>query len=468
MLGNTQGTVAAVATAAIAGSIAPGSFYGMNWKGDCLTGEGSTSKAPFNCGVDINLTSSSGSTACTKMDGTSSGVVAKLCAPAGIFLSSECDGSSQAGCGSGNSNNAGSNYAGQTGNNPDVWAESGTHIKGNGWVGRPANWLPANTLSNHSTTNTGDPTRPLPQPPVLNPSQPTCAVKDGDIKNNQTLGPFQYYHVNSNNVATGLPIAIGNNMSVTFSPSSTFCPGASSGTPSTGTFKTFTFWGGMDINGNANTTVNFGAGQYVMAGTNSTTGTVFSMGAGGNTNGGSVTGESGAKGGTQFLFTDGTYSSQGTSLAPPPALTSAGVNLYQGFTDIKNIDINLNGLTGNAPTLLTDYKGIMFWQDRRNSTVHLNPNNGDFIDRVRPATTTDTSPQMVFEDGNANVNLKGVMYQGRGAWLYLKAGGAGVGANVTLETITGALNCGNGCGSATFTLKGPGAPLTVYVTSLIQ
>src|SRR5207253_1645393 len=58
LLGNTQGTVAAIGTAAIVAVTVPGSFYGMNQVGDCLaTGSGLlTSTAQLSdCGVDVDV-----------------------------------------------------------------------------------------------------------------------------------------------------------------------------------------------------------------------------------------------------------------------------------------------------------------------------------------------------------------------------------------------------------------------------
>ena len=91
--GHENGTVAANGTAAIAGSITPGSFYGMNQKGDCLTGPDAG-----NCGLDV-ITGhgkgggSGGSQAC----GPTLKRNQDLCAPAGIILASSCNFSKQSG-----------------------------------------------------------------------------------------------------------------------------------------------------------------------------------------------------------------------------------------------------------------------------------------------------------------------------------------------------------------------------------
>ena len=61
---NTEGTVSAVATAAIAASIGPGQFYGMDRKGDCprmSIGQCGQSRGGQNCGVDVTLSPGNGS-----------------------------------------------------------------------------------------------------------------------------------------------------------------------------------------------------------------------------------------------------------------------------------------------------------------------------------------------------------------------------------------------------------------------
>jgi hypothetical protein len=65
------------------------------------------------------------------------------------------------------------------------------------------------------------------------------------------------------------------------------------------------------------------------------------------------------------------------------------------------------------------------------------------------------------------MNLTGVSYQPRGAWIDLQAGVAGVAVS-HLQIVTGALTAQNGSGSSAITLLGPTAPVIIYVTTLIQ
>jgi hypothetical protein len=466
LLGNTQGTVAALATAAVAAEVTPGSFIGLNRENDCLTRSDGTR---YNCGVDIDLTSS-GQTNCYNNDGTSAGVVAKVCGPAGVYLASRCNGNTVTGCGTPGGT---SGFAGQTTNNPTVWAgQTGTHVRLEGTVDRPANWTPGPPGAVNGTDSNMflDPTRSKTQPPLANAASsiPTCGLLDsgsgGSLSGN--VGPYQYYSYRrdaSNNVIpTGRPINIQNNTTVTFG-SSYGCPDL--GPPPSGgpAFPTYVFYGGLNMNGNNNTSTTFGAGQYVMAGTATQVATGSGPGSVFFGDGGTITGDS-VKG-TMFIFTNGTY---GGALTPPAGMPT----LYQGNVDIKNVNITLSGLTSASPMDPT-YKDILFWQDRRNSTDTLNLADGSLDPNFAPGTpcsgcgVTSTSPALIMEDGNGTMNLTGVSYQPRGAWIELQAGVAGVAVS-HLQIVTGALTTQNGSGSSAITLLGPSAPVIIYVTSLIQ
>jgi hypothetical protein len=127
------------------------------------------------------------------------------------------------------------------------------------------------------------------------------------------------------------------------------------------------------------------------------------------------------------------------------------------------------------------YTGIVWWQDRRNSTVEYDP-NGTVIDA--PATAgelaanhvVNNSPGVLMDDGNANISLKGVYYQPRGAWLELKPGTAGLtgtgsgnkATQLPLQVITGALITDSGGGDTGVLLAGPTNPLLTYRAVLVQ
>lgn len=470
LLGNTQGTVAALGTAAVAAETTPGSFIGLNREGDCLTKSDGTK---YNCGVDINLTSS-GQTECFNNDGTDANIKAKVCGPAGVYLASRCNGSTVTGCGTVNTKTG---YAGETTNNPTVWAgQTGTHVRLEGTVDTPANWTPnpPGAVNGSDSNMFLDPTRSKLQPPLATPANqiPLCPVLDtgkgGEINGN--VGPYQYYSyklVNGNKVPTGNPIQILNGDTVHFD-SGYGCPGVS-GSSSSPASPMYVFYGGLYMNGNSGTHVNFGAGQYVLAGTNAPLADGKGAGSVLFGDGGTITGDT-VKG-TMFIFTDGHYANPTTGaavLTPPTGMPT----LYQGNIDIKNVDITLAGVTSSSPMDQT-YKDILFWQDRRNSTDTLNLADGSLDPNFTQGTpcsgcgVTNTSPALIMEDGNGTMNLTGVSYQPRGAWIDLQAGVAGVAVS-HLQIVTGALTAQNGSGSSAITLLGPSAPVIIYVTSLIQ
>jgi Flp pilus assembly protein TadG len=458
--GNHNGTVAANATAAIAGSITPGSFYGMNQKGDCLF---DSSGKPFDCGIDVQVSGGQGGMDC-------GAVKAKLCAPAGIILASSCD-QSGPGC---------ADAAGSTSGAASVWANSLLQMTGGKVTG---NWTPPTPTYSSDAANFKDPTAPNPQPPLqATGTMASCGVTSSTNVSGQ-LGPYQYYHytgttANGKPKPDGLPITIGAN--ATFSPSGT-CPGYDSmanglgGTKGSGSFPAYVFYGGVNQTGG---TMTLGSGQYFMAGT---TGTNVLTAA----NGTNIVGD--ASTGTMMVFTDGDYT--GSLTTQRAALPNASLmpTLNQGTLYFKNANIDMTGLINSTvsnsslPPAMDAYTGIVWWQDRRNSTVEYDP-NGTVIDA--PATAgelaanhvVNNSPGVLMDDGNANISLKGVYYQPRGAWLELKPGTAGLtgtgsgnkATQLPLQVITGALITDSGGGDTGVLLAGPTNPLLTYRAVLVQ
>jgi len=462
IMGNTQGTISAIATAGLAAVVTPGSFYGLNREGDCLS---NAAGALYNCGVDVDLTGANAG-ACMGQG------QAKLCAPAGMFLASQCNGTSKLGCGSGSGGAlaAGTNYAGQTTNGPNV-VGSTINIAGSGLTS--GNFSPTPTPGNFT-----DPYTKVPQPPLLTPNSAlgTCGVPNGvfpSVNGTLTVGPFQYYSYtpgaapgpNGTIPPNGNPITV--NDIVSFQPSgqcaftgAQFTAGA---TQVNGTFPTTIFYGGLNASGNQSS-VTFGPGQYVMAGTRGTT--VFNM------DRSNIAGN--APTGTMFITTDASYDGALTTQTAAPAL--AGINavgLHMGSVQMKNRFVTLTGVTQNAPAAITQFhKNVLFWQDRRNSNVTLDTQTGALINQTRPPTSVGASPEFVTNHGNGNMTLTGVLYQPRGAWIRLEAGGAGIYTS-PLQIVTGAVVCANpsggrGCGNAGIMLTGPTAPIIKYVTALIQ
>jgi len=463
IMGNTQGTISAVATAAIAAVIAPGSFYGMNQEGDCLT---NSSGNFFNCGVDIDLQGAN-SGGCP----TSGGVSAKICAPGGMYLASQCNGTAKAGCGNSAGNNmaSGSNFAGEIQGGGNVWAGSTIMIRGGGGVNPTNQFLPGT-----ASGTVPDPMLNKPQPPILAPNNPlrTCGVLNGNLPNGATVGAFQYY---AYTVVGGVPTPNGNPINVsgttTFSNNqncsfSGSLPSATGAGQSNANFPVTIFYGGLNITG----TANFGAGEYVLAGTKALPNNASSPVL--NVDKGTVTGATAAQGGTVFILTDGSYDGALATQASAAALGSMPASLVQGYTMMSKSDVSLSGAGASAPAALrTVHQNMLFWQDRRNSNINLNPATGAPLTtpvQLPPASyhRTNRSPVFITDHGNGNVNMRGVFYQPRGAWIELQSGGANSGG--PLQIVTGAVDCPTGCGNNGIILQSPSAPIIKYVTALVQ
>jgi len=496
---NNEGTVSAVATAAIAGSVSPGSFYGMNRAGDCTN-----SPDGAHCGTDISTGTGQGQSTCPAPNPGNVG--GSVCAPAGILLSSSC-------------------HSVQPGVCDDGVAGTGT---GSGVAGGSLTIMTGGTVTGdyHNMTNqalapvySSDPNtfrdfyHDQPQIPLQASNASgaigACGYLNGAIPANVTLGPYQYYsyHISGGvPVPDGQPITVGTG--VTFSPSPpNSCPGGGlykGGAGQSTTFPSYIFWGGLKTSD----TATFGAGQYVMAGTLSQTGAVFDVGGAVNGNGGStINGDSST--GTAFIFTDGNYPGLAAQKGYIPSgqlLDDSGSNttLYQGTLKFKNSTINLTGMvnsknTGsNLPAELNEYSGIAWWQDRRNSFAdgynepqssggcsvtpsECTTDNGYVIycadqgDCPHPSTqklnamktanhVTPTSAGVELSPGNVQMNMSGAFYQPRGAWLYIKHGTGSLGG--PLQFITGALI--EDTGDTNLLLSGPTNPIISYKTVLIH
>jgi hypothetical protein len=157
------------------------------------------------------------------------------------------------------------------------------------------------------------------------------------------------------------------------------------------------------------------------------------------------------------------------------------------------------------PPAMDAYSSIVWWQDRRNSTVGYNESAGSpgcplctaddgsvlycnmgcpggtpptaLINLASPATSanhvTYTSPQIGIAPGNGHVGLRGIIYQPRGAWLFASAGNSAfqclIGGSLQqcpLEVVTGALVLDKG--TTGLLLAGPTLPIIRYKAALIQ
>ena len=522
LAGNQNGTVAANATAAIAGSITPGSFYGMDQKGDCLTGF-----SPGHCGTDV-ITGDGGGGGKGGSQNCGSLTKVDLCAPAGIILASSCNSTISGSCDDGDAGLEQGKFA----------AASSLVVMGpSGAVGGKGQWvdMSGNALATQNTTNAAtfaDPTAPNPQPPVLTSGANigTCAIPSNGavatIPGNVTLGPYLYYSyhtkVGSVPIPDGAPIQVTG--TTTFSQgagtpgASAPCPSVTVGaltTISTGgvanqnaNFPTYVFVGGLTNTG----TMNVGPGQYVMAGSNVSAPTSGNPGYVFN-NQGVVDGTSLAAQatGTMFIFTDAAYPTLNLTSVNAAAgnftpLVSGATPLYQGsinafggtdttLTDGSTASIGTYGLVnstvgGNLPVSMNPYTGITWWQDRRNSNVGYNqsPDDGSVVSCASGCSQGSTGTPNVFAtanhvtsysvgvsgaNGNTKIALNGVWYQPRGAYLDITNGNVGFNcskANLNgqcpLQLVTGAVMMA--AGTSRVVLLGPDNPLITYRAVLIQ
>ncbi len=500
IFGNTTGTVSAVATAAIAGSIAPGSFYGMNHKGDCTN-----SKDGAHCGLDLITGTGQGKTACPGNPNASGGV----CAPAGVILASSCN-TTQAGvCDDGKAGDG--RGAGVEASSLTVMGSSpanGGKVTGD-WHDANGNPLTPNYSTNPNTF--ADPTSSAVQgagpQPRLQSQTPigSCGIPGGTIAGGAgtTVPPLQYYAYSKTDgagrpIPTGAPISITGN--VTFGAGGKTCAQLggyfTAGATQNSQFPTYIFYGGLNQDGNTH----FGPGQYVFAGVNSSADGASVFQAGGTIVGDSATG-------TMFIFTDTGYTAGDTGL--PTQIANVPNNgsfpaMYQGSLSFKNADITLSGLIdshvsgSNLPASMNAYTGIAWWQDRRNSTVGYDKapgspgcfgsdctgDNGSVIycalasectngpahlaGMLAANHVTPTSPGVTLDPGNVALNMTGVFYQPRGAWLEIHHG-TGKGSATSLgglQVITGALI--DDTGDTRLLLNGPTNPIQHFKTTLIQ
>jgi hypothetical protein len=316
-----------------------------------------------------------------------------------------------------------------------------------------------------------DPFRNKVQPPLLTnptalPSIPITETNGGRAILSTSIAacstgvcpPANYYAVNSSGVPTGTQIDISSNISF-----AGVAPGMS-------TMGLYVFWGGLNI-GQAN--VNFGPGQYVMAGVKNSSTMVFD-----NNNKAFLT-STNASAGIMFILTDDSYEGQlntaATSLSIP--------NLQFGSAGIKagnnaGSGVQLYGLDTTMPEVigagLQDYP-VVIWQDRLNSNIKYLPDGN--LDLGCAATGTATggvpsinnpcinpnSPVRQLEMwATPNTNYDGVIYQPRGSWTLLQASGNYSGA---LRIISGGLKTQ---GSGSLTLTSPSVPVTQLTTALVE
>lgn len=454
VLGNSNGQVTARATAGAVHVVLPGSFYSINREGDC--------RGSSHCGINIDLSG----------NGT-------LQAPNGLLMSSRCSGK---------------------GSLPGCDGEAGMH-SGAGAVVNTSSIQIRLTGTADSTTafpgwtngtngeNFVDPTAGRTQPPVV-ASDPvkTCGIDSGLIRQAGSspvvLGPYNYYAytgTGANRRPTGAAIQL-DGTDIRFSPTGT-CPGILSltGVTQTSDFPAYFFYGGLRAaNGSG---VTFGSGQYVVVGASAASGSASPILESG---GGNATMKTSAGASNMFILTAPTatpYPGLSTQLNIPEIATAVG-GLSQGYVNLKagnSSAFDLQGYQkGSGPAILDDYNGILFWQDRRNSTVKYNADGTygcggpDYItgcsktqseldnDRVVTGRKQDSRVLNVNATANITAGLDGVLYQPRGAWASFQGNGDFGGG---IQIVTGALDIGGG---GDIVLNEPSTPFLTFIAALIE
>lgn len=335
------------------------------------------------------------------------------------------------------SNRAG---AGQLNGTPTITAPF-TNIRGGGTVdlGGSGTWTEAPQNGFDDGHRFRDPMGGKGQPaPLPAGGQPNhVPVPDGCLDClTQPLRPGQYYATDSRTGrATGdLLTGAGN---VTFSDGGTG-------------FGNYVFYGGLKFASGANAT--FAPGRYVLAGTKNNN-DIISYATGVSLQDYSVPGEQNNDAGEIFIFTDANY--PGLAGHIPPAVQSVESQL--GFGDINlhagnnaAVSIGLHGINRTHPALPSDLKEFaptVFWQDQQNSRIRYDANGnvdiscGD-IDNpcLNDSMTNSTTPELHLQ-AHPNVDLYGLIYQPRGAWLTLQGNG---GVNSSMIIITGAIDLQGG------------------------
>ena len=513
VLGNPTGMVASRATAGVAIETLVNSFYGEDREGTC-----DDHANGVLCGVPLDFAVAGG----------------RITAAGGMVLDSLCNGTSTLGCGTTSGGN-GNNYAAM--GSGTVTAAGPIQIRGGaggttgGKVDPSGTYTPPPTPGPSDGSLYQDPTKGLPQPPLAatNPA-PTCGILNTDPQQQVntygtkitgttgntaplSLGPYNYYSYHmqgSTKVPDGNAITITGN--VVFSKGGG-CPGTLNSvgatSQSSSSYPSYIFHGGLNVNNPnnpSNTTVSFEQGQYVMDGRLTDTSwvnnvapvfLVDNLGASVTTTLNQASTNTAA--GQMFIFTapqstaqasipNYSYPGLSTQINAFPELQTATANLMQGKAEIRpdagSVTLNgANNSSGALPTPLSPYDGILFWQDRRNSTV-LYKTDGSY--NCAPPFTACTKSQTQYQadrmidnvesteeeigTNSGKITLNGTIYQPRGGILEICANcgtGSGGSGNLTsaLQVISGALTLQ---GSINVNLTIPTRPFRRTVAALIE
>jgi hypothetical protein len=427
ILGNTEATAGARATAAFADYVSGGNLWALNRQFETpVVGRGDR-------GNDIYVWGNS------------------IIDADGIIL------------GSNSSGDGSTDEAGVVGGAGRVFGN--TSIRGTGWVSDPTKFEPPPVNGFPDLPIFDDPMRGKVQPPAPTglPEVPVLNGNlTGDCGNPPVYSPGSYFAV-SKNCPTCPMLATGN--PITISGCLTFSAGA-------GGFGNFVFFGGLNLGSNI---ITFHPGRYILAGAKD--GTILSMpnnavmqdntpldGSGNsvrNTDAGEI-----------FVLTDANY----PGLQVPSLVEPVRNSLDFGQVYIQSGDffeMNLHGLNAGSlalPEAMTTYAPTVFWQDRRNSSVLYDSNGyvdytscggGHTLDNPCPNPDPTIRPGMILQ-ASPKLQLYGLFYQPRGAGVEFQ-GHAHIRA--PLQLITGSLSLQGG---NTLELLDVGNPLRRRIVALVE
>jgi Flp pilus assembly protein TadG len=391
VLGNTTGSSAARATAAILNMQLPAQVYALDRENDAAPGskKGST-------GNDVWIQGGGG-----------------IVANGAVSLASTDP------------------QAGQLGGSGSVSAPA-TYIRGTGgyggtgsWTAAPQTGIPDGSLFTDPMSGKGQPPPPtgLPNYPVLN----------GAVPANTVLTSGNYYAVDSKGAPTGQPLTFGTNV--------TFKDGA---------FGNWVVFGGVVGSVNIGPGRYVMAGSATGTTLNWNSSMVMDQ-TPLDANGQAV---APTDAGEIFILTDTNYPGLQIPPAlqsAPNVLNS----LAQGNVQIKSgnsaqWDIDLHGLntaSGAVPAELTSFAPALLWQDQANSTIQYNPDGtintscGSLDSPCLNSNLKNTSSTYWTIDARPNVQLYGALYQPRGAGIFFQGHGT---LTAPIQIVTGYISMQGG------------------------
>jgi hypothetical protein len=344
-----------------------------------------------------------------------------------------------------------------------------TFIRGAGGVseGPGATWTEAPQNGFRDSGFFKDPLRGKPQPPPptgLTPQPLEGGILQGSNDPGAPLevSPGAYYAVQTDKktgvqTASGAPIQVQGHVR--------FVSG--------GPFGGYVFFGGLDVSSNGARAI-FGPGRYVLAGT--TGDNIISFGnqvvLEDNTPLLNNQAVPASDAGELFILTDASY----PGLEVPAEVLPISDQLHFGKANLHGGNnaqtlVNLHGLNPGHPDVpeeLKPYAPIVFWQDRRNSTVAYTDDGqirtdcaaGRTLDLPCETGVTET-PEMHLQ-ATPKTHLSGAIYQPRGAWLTLQGSGT---ITAPVQVVTGAVDVQGG---PDLMLLGVPVPLKRKVAALVE